>query len=530
MLSVSTDLELALLNGVGGIGILGKATSVGLRLAASADLRKLEGPVPLILRTALRYYFDNSGRIVEDIEQSRYDSLSDPRPRPDETRNLVSNVERFVFRVNRLDTLTWTLGVEVPLSLDPWTVAPIAEWAMGVPVNRQGYDCLVRTSVADPDGCLESEGAAAWPTTFTAGLRVLPPLRGLSALLAVDVATSGDDVTVRELAPNAPYDLLLSFSYAYDVREPEPVIVERRVTVQLAPEPLGHIVGEVVDIETNLPVSQAIVHLDSLSLTDLATDEQGRFVTYELPGGAYTLRVTAAGYEPGTCGATLPAGGVDQALRCDLTPLPKHGALKGNVKDDKGAPIATAIVKLTGPSSATLASDDAGTFAQGELPPGRYTFTVEAPGYLLKAGTFTLAHDEVATPSIVLVPQPKVASAELRTEDIVIKKQVQFVVNSAELRPESDGLLSEVADVLLRNPQVLKVEVQGHTDERGSAAFNLELSQRRAEAVRDWLVAAGVDPNRLTAVGYGSSRPRAPNITEQNRARNRRVQFMILEQ
>jgi OOP family OmpA-OmpF porin len=81
--------------------------------------------------------------------------------------------------------------------------------------------------------------------------------------------------------------------------------------------------------------------------------------------------------------------------------------------------------------------------------------------------------------------------------------------------------------VLLRNPQVRTVQIQGHTDNRGEPSANLDLSQRRAEAVVQWLVAAGVSADRMTAKGFGDTRPLVPNLTNSNRARNRRVQFMI---
>jgi outer membrane protein OmpA-like peptidoglycan-associated protein len=82
--------------------------------------------------------------------------------------------------------------------------------------------------------------------------------------------------------------------------------------------------------------------------------------------------------------------------------------------------------------------------------------------------------------------------------------------------------------VLIRNPDLELVEVQGHTDNRGDRALNMRLSQQRAESVRRWLNQHGVEPDRLTAKGYGPTRPLAPNITQQNRARNRRVQFRIV--
>jgi outer membrane protein OmpA-like peptidoglycan-associated protein len=83
---------------------------------------------------------------------------------------------------------------------------------------------------------------------------------------------------------------------------------------------------------------------------------------------------------------------------------------------------------------------------------------------------------------------------------------------------------------MLRRPEILLVEIQGHTDNRGRSSYNLQLSQQRAEAVRDFLIQAGVSPTRLEARGFGQERPLVPNLTSANRARNRRVQFMIRKQ
>ena len=89
--------------------------------------------------------------------------------------------------------------------------------------------------------------------------------------------------------------------------------------------------------------------------------------------------------------------------------------------------------------------------------------------------------------------------------------------------------MEEIADVILRNPQLASIEIQGHTDDRGGREHNEELSQRRADAVRVWLIQHGVEAHRLQAVGYGQTRPLVPNITSSNRARNRRVQFVVQE-
>ena len=89
--------------------------------------------------------------------------------------------------------------------------------------------------------------------------------------------------------------------------------------------------------------------------------------------------------------------------------------------------------------------------------------------------------------------------------------------------------LTEIADTLIRHPEIRRVEVQGHTDNSGTPEHNKVLSEQRAEAVRAWLVQHGVAADRLVARGYGQEKPLVPNVTAGNRARNRRVQFIILE-
>ncbi len=110
----------------------------------------------------------------------------------------------------------------------------------------------------------------------------------------------------------------------------------------------------------------------------------------------------------------------------------------------------------------------------------------------------------------------------------VILEGVNFETNQAELRPESRATLDRVAESLRAYPELM-IEVQGHTDSRGSAALNKKLSQARAESVRDYLIANGVAASRITANGYGPSMPVSDNNTDAGRAKNRRVELLKAE-
>lgn len=109
---------------------------------------------------------------------------------------------------------------------------------------------------------------------------------------------------------------------------------------------------------------------------------------------------------------------------------------------------------------------------------------------------------------------------------IEIKQTVYFDTNKATIKPVSFPLLNQVAQALKDNPNI-KVEVQGHTDSRGNDAFNLRLSQNRAESVRTYLINQGIAPDRMTARGYGENVMIADNRTAAGRAQNRRVEFVI---
>ena len=102
-----------------------------------------------------------------------------------------------------------------------------------------------------------------------------------------------------------------------------------------------------------------------------------------------------------------------------------------------------------------------------------------------------------------------------------------FELGKATLTPESDPELKRLVQVMNENAD-LRIEISGHTDNTGTDAINEKLSQARADAVKTYLMAAGVAPNRIQSKGYGSLKPIASNETEEGRQANRRVEFSIL--
>lgn len=568
-LFVGGDIGIGLLNTVGDIGLVGESTSAGIRVNATADLRELEDRIPFIARLNLQYWFDNSSVLVNAVERARYNGL--PTSGPDarascpedsaagdclEDRHLITRVERYSLQIDRVDHFRIAIGLEAPLTvMEGFTISPIAEWKLDVPVNRQGFSCLDTAGLDGvipdgEDGCLlgtrprdlpsEAERhydrADAFEQTLTLGVRVLPPLRGMSIFVAADIGLTGTNRFVRELSGQEPYNIRLGFGWAFDTI-PQVRIEEREVRVEIPGEEvvrapvMGHIAGTIIEQGTETTIAGAIVAFPGREFTSLSSTAGGTFTTHDVaPGEEVSMTISHPEYHEGSCSGTIPEEGGEVQVRCELEALPRLGSVRGRVTGDDGSPVGGATVNIMGQENRSLTTAPDGTFSSADLQPGTYVARVEAEAYLIKVETFEIAAREESEPQIVLISRPRRRLVRVTRRQITIRRQVNFATNSADILPNSTELLSEIADVMMRNPHLTRIEIQGHTDNRGGRQHNQDLSQRRAEAVRDWLVRAGVEAGRLEARGYGQDDPRVPNITASNRARNRRVQFMITEQ
>jgi OOP family OmpA-OmpF porin len=114
---------------------------------------------------------------------------------------------------------------------------------------------------------------------------------------------------------------------------------------------------------------------------------------------------------------------------------------------------------------------------------------------------------------------------KITTDGRLVVHGIKFDYNKAVIKPESMGVINDIAKLLRENP-AMKFEIQGHTDSDGGDEYNMKLSQARADAVKAMLVEAGIDGAGLTAKGYGKSKPIADNVTPEGKANNRRVEFV----
>ena len=197
------------------------------------------------------------------------------------------------------------------------------------------------------------------------------------------------------------------------------------------------------------------------------------------------------------------------------------------VTKGQDGPIADAVASFVGPKEL-----DTSPVANGDqvfyLAPGDWMILVAADSFGTERRELSIAPDQ--TSMVVIEVELEPAKVEVTRAEVKILDQINFTVGSSEVDAESFGLLDEIANTLLANPHIKSVEVQGHSDSQGPAAFNLKLSQSRMETVSNYLVSKGVPEGLLQPKGFGEEQPIADNGTKEGRTVNRRVQFVILEQ
>ena len=200
--------------------------------------------------------------------------------------------------------------------------------------------------------------------------------------------------------------------------------------------------------------------------------------------------------------------------------------VKGKVLSSKtNEPIATRIIIERLPDGVNMGiavSTKSGDYEFKVRPGARYGFFAEAEGYLSLSANIDVEdinenHEQFH--DLLLTPIERGAT--------IVMNNIFFEVSEADLHSSSFPELDRVLRLLEQN-KVNEIEISGHTDSSGNDNFNRVLSQRRADAVLDYFVSNGISRDRVVAKGYGETKPIAPNDTEENKSKNRRVEFKIL--
>lgn len=457
--------------------------SPGLGGVVSYDASK-KSPVPVVLHLNTSFFLDNSADFDDGTTG--------------QTRRLALDITTF----NQWRT---GLGVEARWRLGTIGVRPFVEYTADVALGAPG----------------------PVPMRVIPGVRVLP-WRGLFVDGLVEIGVSRP--TARGVAPVSPWQVMLSLGYQTGVddaparTEVVERVVEKERLVQ-AKSTRGTVKGIVIDAATKQPIADAIISMKGRSR--LLSEADGTFQLLDVEPGPLVLVVTRQGYATREVAGTLAAAGTVE-LNPALSQLPPEPpapmTIRGTVFSEDDKPV---VATIAAPNASLSKKTGAAGDYEFTLASGEQSLEVAATGFMTQGKRVVGRPGEALVVDFVLKPVPKQTLVVLRKEKIEIKKQVHFATASDVILPDSAPLLDQIASLILENDRLKKIRVEGHTDDQGDDAYNLNLSDRRAKSVMRALLERGVQSERIGAVGFGETKPIGDNKKPAGRAQNRRVEFMI---
>ncbi len=275
--------------------------------------------------------------------------------------------------------------------------------------------------------------------------------------------------------------------------------------------------------KTNRPLSPTvIVNADNGNNPAIISEGLNTVIGPLVLGTIYRVRLKADGFEPAELIAALSPGDSSVIMReVFLVPLPP--SLKLAVVDAETQRLIPAMVRVMDlKNKKYLLNGTLKDTLRSNLENGnQYRIIAKAPNYLFGEEFIDLSVGNNGTDiPLIMALSPLKVGAKLQL------KEVFFETNSAEIAPDSFTELKEVFDFLGANRNLV-IEISAHTDDVGDHASNQTLSEKRAQSVVDFLKEKGVPESMLVAKGYGETEPMFPNTSEENRAKNRRVEFKV---
>jgi len=286
--------------------------------------------------------------------------------------------------------------------------------------------------------------------------------------------------------------------------------------------------GTVYNEKTQRPI-QATVNVKPAEAQpiNLRAGADGKFETPIPEVASVAIHAEQEGFMPKDVSISIPPIGGDTTIHVDiyLTPIAKKLLIAGTVFDNKTMKPVKAKVTVqlkSNPKTSFVPPAEDGTYEQEIKQLGWYMLTASADGYINAVDSVEAISEEL-TPIIkdIMLRQIEVGMT-------VRLKNIYFDFDKTTLKKESFVELNKVVEFLRSNPSV-EIQIEGHTDSKGSDEYNLNLSQGRSQSVVDYLISQGIDGNRLRAQGFGESKPIDTNDTDEGRANNRRVEFTVVK-
>lgn len=499
-IGIGGQMGLGLLSGTS--RLLSSRVNFNIDFLFTVDARYLsKRQAPVRFTANFGYLLDNSSKLIN------FDDISDATSR--EVTRFALGVAPSRVRMRYGLDFPVRLGKEKQFGLDP-----IVELAWDVATQEMAL--------------FKQAGATASPLPrsslwSTVGLRA-NVIAGLHLDAAVDIGLVSPNFEYGP--PMPPWQVILGLGWSID---PNPVIKEVPAagpSESSGPAIVdGRVVGQVVD-SAGTPVAGAKVRFPGAANNAILTDEAGNFTSFRFPEGQVTIVVELANKATKEVAADVRPGEDTQlTITMDVANTPPVGILDGAFTDDAGQPILVTL-QVSGQGVDEGFTSTEGGLIRLELPAGDYNAIARAAGFEDKPIRFTVAAGEQFTAvkeALVRAVPPSTPNVIAKGKALRLKKSIRYTANNA-VDDKSAPLITELAAFLRAHPEYETIEIGVHTDDRGNPK---QRSSERADAVRNALIAQGLGPDRVTAVGHGDASPIAVNLTASGRAKNNRTSIKV---